>query len=843
MTQALRKSAIAGLTALLLFSSLAIAPAAVAYDPAYAVPTGLKSTGQTDTTVSLSWDKSVNLPRYRVQVYTKPDMSDAVYYRFTDSAVVIPNLVKSTEYKFRVRGISADGLVSLTAYSAAVTATTAAAPVSTAPTYAVPTGLKSTAQTDTTVSLSWDKSANVPRYRVQVYTKADMSDAVYYRFTESSVVIPNLVKGTQYKFRVRGISADGLVSLTAYSAAITASTAAAPAYTVPTGLKSTAQTDTTVSLSWDKSANLPRYRVQVYTKADMSDAVYYRFTETAVVIPNLVKGTQYKFRVRGISADGLVSLTAYSAAVTATTAAAPAAAYTVPTGLQATATGPDSIAVSWNPVANAPGYRVQVYSRSDMSDSIYKRFTEVSGTMSGLSPNTAYFARVRVIGPAGENLTAYSPAVTFTTPSVSPTTPTAPTTPTGFTGTSTHRTVDLSWNPVPNAPGYRLAVATKADMSDASWHRYYGINTAEIRGLNALTAYYFQVRVIDEAGTSLSAYTPVLSLATKAEPPAQPALSNPLTVASYNVMCANCVAESDSNTNALPWSERRSAVVENIKSRMPDIIGVQEASQGWLNEPGQTGGLSQFEDLQQRLNNAGANYAISNNKRNNCIDSTTPTNCVYADQGASQGTRIFYNAATVELVKTGSKALPLASVPENPRFFAWAIAKQKSTGKLFFFGDTHLSTSKADGFYELRKQQAETIVSVIKQENSAGLPVLMTGDLNSSKWQKPSNAPYDVFTNFGLVDPLGNDYWEDFPSMAATAEKRINAHLDSWNGFATLAPGVGDKSANGSYIDYILTSKMRVSQWETVANIDSAGNFAGIIPSDHNMLVATVGLP
>ena len=613
------------------------------------------------------------------------------------------------------------------------------------------------------------------------------------------------------------------------------SVATEPTYAVPTGLKSTGQTDTTVSLSWVKSANVPRYRVQVYTKADMSDAVYYRFTESAVVIPGLVKSTAYKFRVRGISADGLTSLTAYSAVLTASTAAAPA--YAVPTGLKVSATGPDSISVSWNAVPNAPGYRVQVYSKSDMSDSVYKRITETSGTMSGLSPQTKYFARVRVIGTAGENLTAYSPAVTFTT-TVDP----YPT-PTGFSGSSTYRTANVAWNAVPNAPGYRLAMATKPDMSDAVWRRFYGSNSAEIRGLNALTNYYFQVRVIDDAGTSLSAYTPVLKVATKAVPPAPPAITNPLTVASYNVMCANCASEGDENPNSRPWSERRSAVVNNIKSKMPDIIGVQEASQGWLNEPGQVGGLSQFEDLLQRLNDAGAKYAVSNNKRNNCVDATTPTDCVYADQGASKGTRIFYNPASVEIVKTGSKALPQASVPENPRFFTWAIAKQKSTGKLFFFGDTHLSTSKAAGFYELRKQQAEAIVGIIKQTNPTGLPVLMTGDLNSSKWQKPSNAPYDVFTSYGLVDPLGNDYWQDSPSMAATAEKRINTHLDRWNGFVTLAPAVGNKAANGSYIDYILTSKMRVSQWETVANVDSAGNFVGIIPSDHNMIVAMVGLP
>ncbi|MDQ0633527.1 endonuclease/exonuclease/phosphatase family metal-dependent hydrolase [Arthrobacter pascens] len=713
----------------------------------------------------------------------------------------------------------------------------AVAPASVAydPAYSVPTGLKSTGQTDTTVSLSWVKSANVPQYRVQVYTRADMADSVYYRFTDSAVVIPNLVKSTAYNFRVRGISADGGTSLTAYSAPVTATTAAAPAYAVPTGLKSTGQTDTTVSLSWVKSANVPQYRVQVYTRADMADSVYYRFTDFAVVIPNLVKSTAYNFRVRGISADGGTSLTAYSAPVTATTAAAPA--YAVPTGLKSTATAATSVSLSWNPVPNAPEYRVQIYSKPDMSDSIYRRFTAASGVAYGLTPETGYSARVRVIGSAGESLSAYSAPFTFTTP-VDP----YPT-PTGFSATTTYRTANLTWNPVPNAPGYRLAIATKPDMSDAEWRRYAGTNTAEIRGLNQLTTYYFQVRVIDDAGTALSAYTPVLSIATKAEPPAPPALTNPLKVASYNVMCATCTPEDTDTANPLPWSERRGAVVANIKSRMPDIIGVQEASQGWLNEPGQTVSLSQFEDLLQRLNSAGANYAVSNNKRNNCVDSTTPTNCVYADQGASQGARIFYNPTAVEIVKSGSKALPVASVPENPRFFAWAIAKQKSTGKLFFFGDTHLSTSKAEGFYELRKLQAETIVSVIRQENSAGLPILMTGDLNSSKWQKPSNAPYDVFTNFGLIDPLGNDYWQDFPSMAATAEKRINAFLDSWNGYNIVAPGTSNKAANGSYIDYILTSKMRVSQWETVANVDSAGNFVGIIPSDHNMVVATVGLP
>jgi hypothetical protein len=79
--------------------------------------------------------------------------------------------------------------------------------------------------------------------------------------------------------------------------------------------------------------------------------------------------------------------------------------------------------------------------------------------------------------------------------------------------------------------------------------------------------------------------------------------------------------------------------------------------------------------------------------------------------------------------------------------------------------------------------------------------------------------------------------------MAATAETRVNTYLNSWNGFETKPRAASDKNANGTYIDYILTSKMRVSYFENVATLDSAGNYAGVIPSDHNMMYAKVGLP
>ena len=55
--------------------------------------------------------------------------------------------------------------------------------------------------------------------------------------------------------------------------------------------------------------------------------------------------------------------------------------------------------------------------------------------------------------------------------------------------------------------------------------------------------------------------------------------SKPLTIASYNVRCANCYSRQNLER---PWSERRGVVVAAILKQKPDVIGVQEASQGWI---------------------------------------------------------------------------------------------------------------------------------------------------------------------------------------------------------------------------------------------------------------------
>jgi endonuclease/exonuclease/phosphatase family metal-dependent hydrolase len=317
-----------------------------------------------------------------------------------------------------------------------------------------------------------------------------------------------------------------------------------------------------------------------------------------------------------------------------------------------------------------------------------------------------------------------------------------------------------------------------------------------------------------------------------------------LRVASYNVTCDKCF---DGQPNELRWKDRRGAVAASIKAQDLDVIGVQEAGQGWLKDSdGNKIDLSQFEDLRNAL---GEPWTLTNAHRNNCVKSKTPSSCVYKDQGASDGDRILYDSTRVTMLEAGSKLLPNVG-GKNDRYVTWARLQQRSTGKQFMFASTHLEPAKDKGdagaLYQNRRVQAKVVAQTVAQHNPGGLPAFVVGDLNSSRFPhdySPTNAPYDVLTAAGYVDPLGAAWRTTKTAPGALVKHRINTWLNSFNGFDRTITRK-DGWVNGSYIDYIMVSRgVQVPEWETVADLGKDGNLEGIIPSDHNMLRATVVLP
>ena len=406
--------------------------------------------------------------------------------------------------------------------------------------------------------------------------------------------------------------------------------------------------------------------------------------------------------------------------------------------------------------------------------------------------------------------------------------------PKGLRVTATSTTsVALAWTS--SASGAHYRVKWSAEAGDPSY-LVVDDNDATVGGLVPGTRYTFKVRRVSAGDKALSSYSAKVRTTTTAVAPSG---SAGLRVGSYNVRCANCTSD---RPYERPWSKRRDEVAAAIKAERLDVLGLQEASQAWLkNGDGDKVDLSQFEDLRNAL---GGSWRLANANRNNCIRAKSPSKCAKKDQGASQGTKIVYDASRVVLLRQGSKALPSAA-KSNPRFVAWAEFRQRSTGKRFFFADAHLENKASNN--TLRIKEAKALADEVKKRNTTRLPTLIVGDMNSHKNTRPSNGVYDVLVGQrGYVDPLGNTWHsKDKAGQRAktqTVEKRVGTWLSSWNDFQRTAKG--DRARlNGTYLDYIFTTKMRVTEWETVADIKADGTFRTPPPSDHNLIRATVLLP
>ena len=424
--------------------------------------------------------------------------------------------------------------------------------------------------------------------------------------------------------------------------------------------------------------------------------------------------------------------------------------------------------------------------------------TESIALFTGLKPATRYYVRVYPRSTDG-SVGAPTPPQDFTTPeqqypAAAPSVTLSPLTTTSL---------EATWNAVTMAASYVVQTSTDADFSEPTSLTVTD-PAAILDGLVGKTTYYVRVRALGGDGTLLSDWSTAASAATPE--------SLPLRVASWNVLCENC------SKGKASWAKRRGPLVDYIKEQDPDVLGVQEASQGRI-----PGGRTQYNDLLIRL---GKPYAITD-----------------AARSASLAVRIIYNSDRVKLLDKGSTYLPRGP---SKRAATWAIFEQRSTGKKFFYLSTHLEPTNdkkgSNKHYNVRKRQARAVVDVIRKNNPDGLPVIAVGDFNSTKWDDPSNAPYDIMQAAGYRDPLGNAYESRGRAPGAFVENRINTSYASFNMYlrkARRSPG----DVNGSNPDYIFVSPMRVSEYETVVKVDSAGRWRGVIPSDHNMIRATVWLP
>lgn len=258
--------------------------------------------------------------------------------------------------------------------------------------------------------------------------------------------------------------------------------------------------------------------------------------------------------------------------------------------------------------------------------------------------------------------------------------------------------------------------------------------------------------------------------------PADKPVAKPFT---FKVMSFNVKYPASSDEGNKAWTNRRTGVIEMLKAKKPDFIGVQECY------------ISQRTYIVEQLPQYDTYGLVRDNGK---------------ESGNGETMSILWNKDKFEKVECGT--FWLSETPDKPskgwgaghyRDCTWILFKEKKTGKMFYHFNTHLDHQVAlamtNGAKLIRKKMDEI--------NKDGYPVVLTGDMNV----EPGS---DVLSHFKMND-----------SRTSTLDTDSFATFTSW--------GSGSK-----IIDYVFFEGVSVWSYQTIR-----GPWAGYTYlSDHNPVMA-----
>jgi hypothetical protein len=304
-------------------------------------------------------------------------------------------------------------------------------------------------------------------------------------------------------------------------------------------------------------------------------------------------------RVIGRGLIAAVCLLSVGIAVAAEAAPSPSPAPpTPPTGLHVVSATDRSVSVDWADQPGANFYHYQIARSASMAGAKDVAVKPSQAVIGQLAPITDYYVRVRGVDASHRTIVGWSPTIHVGT--------TAPAPPAGLRPSArTHNSVTIDWADQHGAAFYHYQLSRSASMT-ASTDTAVRASIATLYGLTPGRDYFVRVRGVDPSRRPLNGWSAVAHVRTAPAPSAPKAPV--LTVASFNVRCALCFSRLNEEK---PWSERRGAVVAQIISRRPDVIGLQEASQARL--PGTR--IPQFADLRSRLRDKDVPYELTSGGR------------------------------------------------------------------------------------------------------------------------------------------------------------------------------------------------------------------------------------
>jgi phosphodiesterase/alkaline phosphatase D-like protein len=414
------------------------------------------------------------------------------------TSYVVTGLTAGTTYYYRIRSYNSSGTSG--ASSTINVLTIPAAPLALGPANITATGF----------TAAWNSTTGATGYRLDVSAQSDFSTFLpglqnLDAGNTTQQIITGLSSGVSYYYRVSAYNASG--NSAESNTAWVLTRLAAPA-NLQAGLLQT----TGFTITWDMPGALEGfqdYRLDLSTDVNFTTFVtgYENLnignnTERTYAISDLLPGTAYYFRLRAVNTTGASENSATGTALTRPSA---------PVLLAPSNITQSGFTINWNSVTGGvTSYWVDVSTSADFSSYVTgysnKNVSLVTSTnITGLSPGTEYFYRVRSQNASGLSDHSQVQAVSTT-----------PAAPAGITVVSVLQTsIGLEWQPVTGVTGYRLDVSTDnafTQMLPGYTNLTVATATHNVTGLTAGTVYYFRVR--SQNANGVSDHSPVTSQVT-----------------------------------------------------------------------------------------------------------------------------------------------------------------------------------------------------------------------------------------------------------------------------------------------------------------------------------------
>ncbi|MGN6472993.1 MAG: endonuclease/exonuclease/phosphatase family protein [Mycobacteriales bacterium] len=471
------------------------------------------------------------------------------------------------------------------------------------------------------------------------------------------------------------------------------------------------------------------------------------------------------------------------------TANAAVARPAMPSGMRVVAATTSSFTVEVNRTAHAKGYRLyastvrsNLYARN-LANALASRVSKAPRmTVSGLTQRSAiYYYRVVAINGHRRHFSATIGEAGL-----------KPAAPSGLTASGSA----LTWNSGA-ATGYRIEQADNSAMtSQVKSYTVYGDTPAFTPyDVSQGGTYWFRVRSLN--GSTASAATPAVSMQAKSA-------HESVSVMTYNILEATTDGHQESGNTVAPWSQRQPGVVRFIQQANPGVVAIQEGA-SWVKR---VKGPRQVDALRSAL---GSNWSLAHTE-------VPPSQHYYH----RTGDYILYRNDEFTAVGTGNHW----SIGQN-HWAAYQLLRSRATGAEFLMISAHLIVPRGHANDLVREQETQRLISQARSYAQAhgNVPIVYGGDYNSDQFGHSPNGPAVAMRSARIPDAYN------------VAAHRSGAKWNTANRYRTRP------KADYAHMDEVFVSRgVGVTSWKQLLNL-SHGRFVGVIPSDHNPVVASLRIP